>query len=131
MAYYPLLLRKLFVCPILYFFRLALDFIEPPPKAGQTFPLPSWSRGSIARKDYAIGPVSFDVFIMPFFVLFCFSFLGLHLQHAEVPKLRVKSELQLPAYITATATQDSSRIWAQHHSSRQHQILNPLSGTRD
>ena len=35
-------------------------------------------------------------------------FLGLHLRHMEVPRLRVKSELQLLAYDTATAT----GIWA-------------------
>ena len=32
-------------------------------------------------------------------------FLGLHLQHMEVPRLLVESELQLPAYTTTTATQ--------------------------
>ena len=39
---------------------------------------------------------------------FCFILisLGLHLQHIEVPRLRVKSELQLPAYTTAEATSD-------------------------
>ena len=35
-----------------------------------------------------------------------FFFLGLHLQHMEVPRLQVKSELQLPAYTRATATPD-------------------------
>ena len=34
---------------------------------------------------------------------FFFCFLGWHLQYMEVPRLRVKSELQLPAYVTATA----------------------------
>ena len=33
---------------------------------------------------------------------FVFFFLGLHLRHIEVPRLGVKSELQLMAYITAT-----------------------------
>ena len=37
---------------------------------------------------------------------FFFFFLGLHLQHMEVPRLGVKLELQLPAYTTATAMQD-------------------------
>ena len=36
-----------------------------------------------------------------------FFFLGSHLQYMEVPRLRVKWELQLPAYTTATATQRS------------------------
>jgi len=48
----------------------------------------------------------------------------------EVPRLRVESELQLPAYTTATATQDSSHICSLHHSSQQRQILNPLSKAR-
>ena len=38
------------------------------------------------------------------FVLLFFFFLGLHLCHMEVPRLEVQSELQLPAYVTATAT---------------------------
>ena len=37
-------------------------------------------------------------------------FIWPHLQHMEVPGLRVKSELQLPAYATATATPDPSHI---------------------
>ena len=58
-------------------------------------------------------------------------FLGLHPRHMEVPRLGVKSELQLLAYATATATQDPRHICSLHHSSRQHQILNPLRETRD
>ena len=54
---------------------------------------------------------------------FFFSFLGWHLQNMEVPRLGVKFELQLPAYATATATQDPSRICHQHHSSQQRRIL--------
>ena len=45
------------------------------------------------------------------------SFLGLHLQHVEVPRLRVKSELQLLAYATATATSDLSCVCDLHHRS--------------
>ena len=42
-------------------------------------------------------------------VLQCFSFiLGPRPRHMEVPRLGVKSELQLPAYTTATALPDSS-----------------------
>ena len=53
-------------------------------------------------------------------VWFCFVFsLGLHSQHMEVPRLGVESELQLPAYTTATATAtpDLSLISDLHHSS--------------
>ena len=49
----------------------------------------------------------------------------------EVPRLGVKSELQLPAYTTATATPDPSHICDLHHSSVQRQILNPRSEARD
>ena len=53
------------------------------------------------------------------------------MRHMEVPRLGVKSELQLPAYTTATATRDPSRICNLHHNSWQHQIFNPLSEARD
>ena len=56
-------------------------------------------------------------------------FLGPHLQHMAVPRLRVKSELQLPA--TATAMPGPSCVCYLHHSSQQRQILNPLSEARD
>ena len=50
----------------------------------------------------------------------------------EVHSLGVKSELQLPAYsYTATSTPDPSHICDLHHSSWQHQILNPLSEAMD
>ena len=41
----------------------------------------------------------------------------------EVPRLGVQSELQLPAYATATTMRDSSHICDLHHSSWQHWIL--------
>ena len=49
----------------------------------------------------------------------------------EVPRLGVKLELQLPTYVTATATQDPSHIRDLHHSSQQFQVLNPPSEARD
>ena len=48
------------------------------------------------------------------------------MQHKEVPRLGVQSELQLPAYATATATRDLSCICDLHHRSWQGCILNPL-----
>ena len=39
-----------------------------------------------------------------------FCFLGPHLQHMDVPRLMAESELQLPAYTTATATLDLSYL---------------------
>ena len=62
---------------------------------------------------------------------FFFCFLGPHLQHMDIPRLGGKSELQLPAYTTATAMLDLSNICDLHHSSWQHQIPNPLSKDRD
>ena len=48
----------------------------------------------------------------------------------EVLGLGVESELQLPAYTTATATSDRSRVCDLCHSLQQCQILNPLSEAR-
>ena len=45
----------------------------------------------------------------------------------EVPRVGVELELQLTAYTTVIAIPDLSRICHLHLSSRQHQILNPLS----
>ena len=61
------------------------------------------------------------------FVCFYFAFLGLHQWHMQVPRLKVKPELQLPAYTTATATPDLSHVCNLRHS----WILHPLSGARD
>ena len=47
----------------------------------------------------------------------------------EVPRLGVSAEQYMPAY--TTATQDLSRVCNLHHSSLQHQVVNPLRGARD
>jgi len=62
---------------------------------------------------------------------FFFFFLGLHLQHMEVPRLGVKSELQFPDYATDTAILDPSCFGELYHSSQQCRILNSLSRDRD
>ena len=49
----------------------------------------------------------------------------------EVSRLGVESELQLQAYTTATAMPDPSHVCDLHHSSEQHQILNPQREARD
>ena len=65
-----------------------------------------------------------------FLLLFSFlAFLGMYLQHMEVPRLEVKLELWLLAY--AIATWDQSHVYDLHHSSRQCQIPNPLREARD
>ena len=60
-----------------------------------------------------------------FVCLFILVFLGLHPQHMEVPRLGVKSELQLLVYATAraTATQDLSHVYNLHCSWHQYWIL--------
>ena len=88
-------------------------------------------------KSQKTSPISFslkgnhcsNVYIFACLLFFCF--LGLHPQHVEVPRLGVKLELQLPAYAIAIATPDPSCVFDLHHSSRQHQILNPLSEARN
>uniref|UniRef100_A0A8W4F9Y0 Actin related protein 3 n=1 Tax=Sus scrofa TaxID=9823 RepID=A0A8W4F9Y0_PIG len=51
--------------------------------------------------------------------------------HVEVTRIGVELELLLPAYTTATATLDSSLVCDLCRSSLQHQILNPLSESRN
>ena len=65
--------------------------------------------------------------------MFCLLsfFSGPHSQHMKVPRLGVESELQLPAYATATATWNPSHVCNLHHSLQQRRILNPLSKARD
>ena len=64
-------------------------------------------------------------------LFFLSFFLELQLQHMDVPRLRVKLELQLLAYTTSIATRDPSHMCNLHRSSWQCQILNPLSEARD
>ena len=60
-----------------------------------------------------------------------FVFLGPHLCCMEVPRLGVELVLKLLAYATATATWDLSHVCNLCHSSRERQILNPLSKAGD
>ena len=63
--------------------------------------------------------------------LFFFFILGPHLQYMEVPRLGTESELEPPAYVTATAMPELSHTRDLHHSAQQRRILNPLSEARD
>ena len=90
--------------------------------------LPSWS----IPEDWLCFPVLYNrtrLFIHSFF--FFFSFLGLHLQHKEVPRLGVKLELQLPACATAIATQDPNHICDLCCYLWQCQVLNPVREAMD
>ena len=62
---------------------------------------------------------------------FSYFFLRPHLQHREVPRIGVKSELQMLAYTTATAIPDPSCICDLCHSLQQCEILNPLNEAKD
>ena len=73
--------------------------------------------------------VLFSFLIFKFFIYFLlFAFLGPYLQHMEVPRLGVESQL---AYNPATAMGEPSHICDLHHSWQQCWILNPLSEARD
>ena len=80
-------------------------------------------------------PISSYFFFMwrsPFsFYFILFTVLGPHPQHMEVPWWGVKSELQLQAYTTTTATQEPSHVCDLHHISWQRQIPNPMNGARE
>ena len=65
------------------------------------------------------------------YLFLSFVFLGPYLQHVEVLWLRVESELQVPAYATATTKWEPSHVCDLYHSSRQRRILNPLSKAKD
>ena len=62
--------------------------------------------------------------------LLLFCFLGPHPWHMEVPRLGVKSKLQLLVYSIATATRDPSHVCDLHQDSWQHRIPDPLSQAR-
>ena len=63
-------------------------------------------------------------------VKFFFAFLGLHVQHMDVPRLGVEMDLQPLACATATAMPDPSQVCDLHCSPWQHLIFNPLSEAR-
>ena len=76
--------------------------------------------------------VSLFLFIIILLLLLLFwLFLGPHPQHIEVPRLGVRSDLQLLAYTIATAMRDLSLVCDLHHCSWQLLILNPLSEAKD
>ena len=78
------------------------------------------------KKDYS------KFCLYSYFLCFFFlSFLGLHPQHMEVPRLGVELELSLLVCATVTAMQDPSHVCNLHHSSQQCQILNLLNKTSD
>ena len=57
--------------------------------------------------------------------MYFFVFLGPHVQHMEIPRLGVESELQLVAYATATAALDPSHVYDLHCSVGSLAVLDP------
>ena len=70
------------------------------------------------------------VFIM-LSVFFFFFFFRAPVAYGSFQTRGIKSETQLQAYTTVIAARDQSCICDLHHSSQQHQILNPQSDARD
>ena len=101
--------------------------------------LVSWSI-PVCRYNYNEKNLPFLCFCRLFIILFFFClfviffcFLGLYLQHVEVPTLGVESELQMPAYTTVRAMWEMSWVCDLHlhHSSQQCWMLDPLRKARD
>ena len=69
--------------------------------------------------------------IFSFFLFFFFLLFRAKPSAYGNSQLAVESELQLPAYATATATQDPSCVFDLHHISWQCRVLNLLSEARD
>ena len=99
--------------------------------------IPINSVGVFSFSTPSLAFITFKLFWWPLFFFFSFFFffffwlIGPLLWHMEVPGLGIELELQLQAYITATAMWDPSRIRDIHHSSWQNRILSPLSQARD
>ena len=87
-----------------------------------------WQSASLPQ--IYVTPKSKLLFLFSFFFFF-FCLLGANVRHMEVPRPGVKLELQLLACITARAMWDLSHVCDLHHSSRQHQSLNPLNEASD
>ena len=79
---------------------------------------------------FFIHSIRIYLVLSPFFLgllLLLSSFQGHTHGRWKFPGQGVQSELQPLAYTIATATQHLSHVCIPYHSSRQHQILNPLS----
>ena len=91
-----------------------------------------WTHASPATRATAVGfLIHCATMGTPSNPLFIIFFLGPHPRQMEVPRIGVKSELQLLAYAATTAIPVPSLVCDLQHSSWQHQILNPLSGARE
>ena len=94
------------------------------------FQTTNWLKDASVQK-FLRGDRAGQTVLEPYLFFFFFFNFRATPQHMEVPWLGVESELQLLANATVTATPDLSRLFDLHHSSRQRQILSPLSESRD
>ena len=125
---YLLLFRPELVCPHQGQLAKHLLLAYPITTSAALLHLPRVLSSSLVFQPLALHRLSHLAWGCVFhisFLLFFFFYLGLHLKHMEVCRLWVKSELQLPAYTTATAMWDPSQVCNLHHSSWQRQTLNP------
>ena len=94
-----------------------------------TFELrPQWWEGGICGKLWADSQQQPLCWV--FFFFFFFTFRATFVAYG-CSQAKVKLELQLLAYTTATAMPDLSRVYKLHHSSQQCWIFNPLRKARD
>ena len=82
-----------------------------------------WWLSKFSLSHLKIGRV-----LLYFLFIYLFCILGPHLSPMEVPRLGIKSELQLPTDTTATANPDPSCICDLHYSSQQHGSLTHWGG---
>ena len=84
-------------------------------------------------KNHCLGDSLFPTenIYLSFLLSFSFFLFRPAPRHMEVSRLGVKSEPQLLAYTTATATPDLNHVCDVHHSSWQHRIPNPPIEARD
>ena len=87
--------------------------------------LPSFFSPSLPLPSFFFSVSPFIIYLF----IYLFWFLGPHLWYMEVPRLGVESELQLPAF--TTATEDPSHVCTTDQNSWQCLILNPRSKVRD
>ena len=79
-------------------------FLDSPSKAHTKLPGLGSSHCRKSRHNSTVLPAALSLVPLPSLLLFFFFvFTGLHPWHMEVPRLGVKSELQLPAHAMATA----------------------------
>ena len=117
-------LLSFLIFSVCVFLSFIVQFFLPLPRVSLSLSVSSFS--SFFPPPHS--PLSTLNSILLHFILFQFI-LGPHLQHVEIPRLGVESELQLPAYAIATAMWDPSHVCDLHHGSgqccKQGQELNP------